>query len=235
MAADSQSSNPGFAPNFFGKNSSSAVYDPADGESIGDCRYWPLTERSLLEGIQADGPNPAAWERFVDLYGPLICSFCRRKVDEQASEEITQEVFWRVFRYVKKLDYDPKKGSFGGWIGTVTRNAIKQYYVRKRKDHQGRVDFEVLIREAEAHAPMGEWEDEYNAWVVRRGLEQVRAEVSDCVWNVFEATTDGMSTEEAMETFGVTMSQVYKARFKVAERLRVLIPELTNDYPFADG
>ncbi len=138
-----------------------------------------------------------------------------------------------MFRYVGKLDYDPKKGSFGGWIGTVTRNAIKQHYVTKRKEQRGRTDHEDLIREAEAHAPLGEWEDEYNAWVVRRAMEQVRSEVSDRDWKIFEATTDGMSTEDAMGAFGVTMSQVYKARYRVKERLKVLIPELSDDYPFA--
>ncbi len=93
MASDTPTVNPESEPDFSGKNPASAVYEEAGGEEADINRYWPLTRQSLLEGIQADGPNPAAWERFVDLYGPFICSFCRRKVGEQDTPEITQEVF----------------------------------------------------------------------------------------------------------------------------------------------
>lgn len=168
----------------------------------------------------------------MNLYGPLICEFCRKRTSEQDAMEITQEVFWRVFRYVKGLNYDPKLGSFGGWIGQITRNEIRHHIERRHRDSRGRLD-ESVLQSIEATATLGEWEDEYNAWVVRRAMQQVRDEVSECTWNLFAMTTSGATPQEAAEQMNVKISRVYKARWMIAERLRRLIRSMADDYPFA--
>ncbi|MBI1310460.1 hypothetical protein GC176_04065 [bacterium] len=219
------------------KKSAVAEYEqPAEQLSEAEetaCRYWPLTRMSILEGLQGQTVDTEAWERFVDLYGPLICEFCRKRVPAQDAAEITQEVFGRVFRYVKGLKYDRSLGSFGGWIGGITRNEIRQYLHRKRKDARGRVRGEVL-RDIEARTTLGEWEDEYNAWVVSLALGQVRREVSALTWDLFEQTTNGACPKEVARRFEVKVSKVYKARWAVGDRLRQLIRSMSDDYPFAD-
>jgi RNA polymerase sigma factor (sigma-70 family) len=197
------------------------------------CRYWPLTRMSILEGLQDEVIDQSVWERFVDLYGPLICAFCRKRVADQDAAEITQEVFWRIFRYVKGLKYDPSLGSFGGWIGQITRNEITQYYERKQKESRGRMTDDVL-REIEARTTLGEWEDEYNAWVVRQALQQVRGEVTETTWKLFALTMNGASAQEVARQQNVKVSRIYKARWTVTDRLRHLIQAMSDDYPFAD-
>lgn len=219
------------------KKSDSAGYSEPQGgdETAVDeaYRYWPSTRMSIIEGLQDEAIDQKVWERFVDLYGPLICAFCRKRVAEQDATEITQEVFWRVFRYVKGLRYDPSVGSFGGWIGQITRNEIKQHFERKQKETKGRLSSDVL-REIEARTTLGEWEDEYNAWVVKLAMQQVREEVTDGTWALFEMTMNGASSKEAAVRQGVKVSKVYKARWAVADRLKQLIQSMSDDYPFAD-
>jgi RNA polymerase sigma factor (sigma-70 family) len=219
------------------KKSDSAGYTESQPDKTastdGTCRYWPLTRMSILEGLQDDAIDQKVWERFVDLYGPLICEFCRKRVAEQDATEITQEVFWRVFRYVKGLKYDPSLGSFGGWIGQITRNEIKQHFDRKQKETRGRLSGDVL-REIEARTTLGEWEDEYYEWVVKQAMRQVRDEVSESTWNLFEQTMNGATPKEAAEREEVGVSKVYKARWAVADRLRQVIQSISDDYPFAD-
>ena len=219
------------------KKSDSAGYSEsqtdASASADGSCRYWPSTRMSILEGLQDEAIDQEIWERFVDLYGPLICDFCRKRVPEQDAAEITQEVFWRVFRYVRNLKYDSSVGSFGGWIGQITRNEIKQHFKRKQKESRGRLNGDVL-REIEARATLGEWEDEYNEWVVQRAMQQVRSQTPTITWALFEMTANGASSKEAAERHGVRISKVYKARWAIAERLRQLIQSMSDDYPFAD-
>lgn len=138
-----------------------------------------------------------------------------------------------MFRYVKGLRYDPSVGSFGGWIGQITRNEIKQHFERKQKETKGRLSSDVL-REIEARTTLGEWEDEYNAWVVKLAMQQVREEVTDGTWALFEMTMNGASSKEAAVRQGVKVSKVYKARWAVADRLKQLIQSMSDDYPFAD-
>ena len=218
------------------KKSEAAGYTESQPDSTASidetCRYWPLTRISILEGLQDDAIDQKVWERFVDQYGPLICEFCRKRVAEQDATEITQEVFWRVFRYVKGLKYDSSLGSFGGWIGQITRNEIKQHFDRKQKETRGRLGGDVL-REIEARTTLGEWEDEYNDWVVKQAMRQVRDEVSESAWKLFELTMNGASPKEAADREEVGVSKVYKARWTVADRLRQVIQSISDDYPFA--
>ncbi len=219
------------------KKSDTAGYielQPVQSATIdGMCRYWPATRMSILEGLQNDAVDQEIWERFVDLYGPLICAFCRKRVPDQDAKEITQEVFWRVFRYVKGLRYDPSIGSFGGWIGQITRNEIKDHFERKQKESSGQLGADVL-RQIEARTTLGEWEDEYHEWVAMRAMRQVRAEVSPVTWDLFETTMNGATPKEAARRHSVKISAVYKARWAVADRLRKLIRAMSDDYPFSD-
>ncbi len=237
MPTETRDTESEVSPEILRKKLASAGYtaSQADLSSAAEptYRYWPLTRMSILEGLQNEVIDQAVWERFVDLYGPLICAFCRKRVSEQDATEITQEVFWRVFRYVKGLKYDPSQGSFGGWIGQITRNEIKQHFDRKQKESRGRVADDVL-REIEARNTLGEWEDEYNSWVVRQALQQVRDEVTDMTWKLFELTLDGTSAKDVARLQSVTISRVYKARWAVTNRLRNLIQAISDDYPFAD-
>lgn len=220
-----------------GKKSAPAEYGCAESEASHSngtgSHYWPLTRMSILEGLQNQTQDQNAWERFVDLYGPLISAFCRKRVSDQDASEITQEVFWRIFRYIKGLKYDRSRGSFGGWVGQITRNEIKQHFARKQKESRSRLSNDVL-REIEAKTTLGEWEDDYNAWVVSRAMQQVRDEVSEDIWNLFELTTNGEAPQEVAKRLNVKISRVYKARWAIADRLRQLIQSQSDDYPFAD-
>lgn len=58
------------------KKSDSAGYSEPQGgdETAVDeaYRYWPSTRMSIIEGLQDEAIDQKVWERFVDLYGPLI-------------------------------------------------------------------------------------------------------------------------------------------------------------------
>lgn len=91
-----------------------------------------------------------------------------------------------------------------------------------------------VLREIEARTTLGEWEDEYNAWVVRQALQQVRGEVTETTWKLFALTMNGASAQEVARQQNVKVSRIYKARWTVTDRLRHLIQAMSDDYPFAD-
>ena len=92
------------------------------------------TSESLLFRLQhssEDGVDQNAWEKFVQLYTPLIFYWTRKVGLQQAdAADLVQDVLSIVFRRLPDFQYDVS-GSFRGWLRTVTLNKFREE-TRKR-------------------------------------------------------------------------------------------------------
>lgn len=85
-----------------------------------------LVERCLTS-------DPAAWEQLVRAHHRRIYILCYRftgRADE--AEDLTQDVFLRVFRTLKS--YKAEEGFFVTWLTSLTRNLLIDHYRKTRKD-----------------------------------------------------------------------------------------------------
>ena len=75
----------------------------------------------------------AAWEDLAKAYTRRVYAMCYRFTgsDSQA-QDLTQEVFLRVFRTLKS--FRAGQGSFGTWLTRLTRNLLIDHYRRRRQD-----------------------------------------------------------------------------------------------------
>jgi RNA polymerase sigma-70 factor (ECF subfamily) len=76
----------------------------------------------------------SAWEALLSAHTRRIYNLCYRftgRVEE--AEDVTQEVFIKVFQTLKS--YDAAQGSFSTWLNRVARNHLVDHYRRTRKDH----------------------------------------------------------------------------------------------------
>src|SRR5919206_714447 len=87
----------------------------------------PLTRASLL--VRLRDPNDAdAWKEFVRLYASVIYGFARKRgLQDADAADLMQEVLRSVASAVGRLDYDPIRGTFRGWLYTVTRNKLYSF------------------------------------------------------------------------------------------------------------
>jgi len=77
--------------------------------------------------------DDSAWEALLGVYTRKIYNLCYRftgRVEE--AEDVTQEVFIKVFQTLKS--YDAAQGSFSTWLNRVARNHLVDHYRRTRKD-----------------------------------------------------------------------------------------------------
>ena len=77
--------------------------------------------------------DDSAWEALLRVYARKIYNLCYRftgRVEE--AEDVTQEVFIKVFQTLKS--YDAAQGSFSTWLNRVARNHLVDHYRRTRKD-----------------------------------------------------------------------------------------------------
>src|SRR6059058_5084471 len=125
----------------------------------------PTTRLSLLLRI-CDAKDSQAWTQFVDLYAPLVYGFARKHGQQDAdAADLTQDVLRAVAGAVGRLDYDPRRGSFRGWLFTVVRNDLRTFLARRRPQDRGRGDAgDQALLEQQSALDVGQaelWDQEY--------------------------------------------------------------------------
>src|SRR5262249_58500367 len=111
--------------------------------------------RSLLERAQAR--DPAAWERLVALYAPLVLHWCRQLgLREDDLADVFQDVFGAVAAHLAAFHRERGGGTFRGWLRTITRNKVTDHYRRHRREPAGAGGSEARERPAQGpEAPPG--------------------------------------------------------------------------------
>jgi len=80
--------------------------------------------------LRGDGPS---WEELVRRHTRRVYNLCYRFTGNgMAAEDLSQEVFLRVFRTLPS--YQPAQGAFATWLTSVTRNLLVDHYRRTRRD-----------------------------------------------------------------------------------------------------
>lgn len=75
-----------------------------------------MDEKQLIQGCKRK--EPAAQKRFVHVYSKSLYAVCRRYMkDEMMAKDALQESLIQVLNNIDKYD---EKGSFKGWVHTVT-------------------------------------------------------------------------------------------------------------------
>jgi RNA polymerase sigma-70 factor (ECF subfamily) len=191
----------------------------------------PSTRPSLLVRIR-DARDGQAWAEFVDLYAPLVYGFGRRHgLQDADAADLTQEVLRAVAGAVPRLEYDPQRGSFRGWLFTVVRNKLRNFVAGRKKHGQGSGDSETRAWLEEQPAPKDEqaalWGQEYESRLFTWAAAQVRGGFEDRTWQAFwQTAVEGRSPKETAQDLGMTVGAVYIARSRVLARLREQIQQL---------
>jgi RNA polymerase sigma-70 factor (ECF subfamily) len=185
----------------------------------------PSTRASLLLRL-SDPLDEQAWGEFVEIYGPLVHRLARRRgLQEADAADLVQEVFRKVAGAIEGFDPDARKGSFRGWLSTISRNLIVNLLESQRRHPQATGDSGVRRLLDEAPDPASEESVLFDAECRRRLLhwaaEQVREEFSEPVWQAFWLTgVEGKGPGEAARALGLTIGTVYQYKSRVVVRLR---------------
>jgi RNA polymerase sigma factor (sigma-70 family) len=197
----------------------------------------PVTRPSLLLSMR-DVANHRAWADFVDIYTPLIFGHCtRRGLQEADAADVTQEVMRSVARAIQKLEYSRSRGTFRGWLLTVTRSKLNNFFSSRARQPQGAGDTILdFLATQPGHEPEDDWETEY-----RKRLFQVAAErikTAERIKSEFQANTRSAFWRTAVEDqpvgavaakLGLSVGAVYIARSRVLARLRLEIEMISEE------
>lgn len=191
----------------------------------------PATRPSLLVRIR-DARDSRAWAQFVELYAPLVYGFARKHgLQDADAADLTQEVLRAVAAAVGRLDYDPQRGSFRGWLFTVVRNKLRNFLANRGRQPLASGDTAVQNRLKEEPAPEDDaeelWDLEYQRRLLAWAAAQVRGTIQDSTWQAFWLTAvEGKSGKEVAGRLGMTVAAVYLAKSRVMARLKEQIRHL---------
>jgi RNA polymerase sigma-70 factor (ECF subfamily) len=196
----------------------------------------PLTRVTLLARIR-DGRDADAWREFVQLYGPVVYRFARnRGLQDADAADLMQDVLRSVARNAHRMEYDPKRGTFRGWLYTVTRNKIYNFLSAQRNRPRGTGDTDAHERldatpaRDDGAGPDAEWEKEYQRRLSARAMEKVKDEFQPATWQAFwQTAVEGKAAAEVGLVLKMSPGAVYVAKSRVLARLREEVRKLMED------
>ena len=174
------------------------------------------TSTTLLEKVKAGEPD--AWSRLSKLYGPVVYVWSRRAGLQAAdAADIVQQVFTKVATHIDDFRRDAQGGTFGGWLRTITRNAVCDHLrqCRRRPNAFGGTDAQVQFSEMPDVEGLDleelSTDDASNRLIVHRALELVQNDVRPGTWQAFQLTVlQGRPTAEVAAELGMTSRQSAK-------------------------
>lgn len=189
--------------------------------SVGDS---PLTRASLLVQIR-DGSNQDAWLEFMNLYGPLVYGFARRRgLQDADAADLMQDVLRSVSSAIGQLDYDRAQGTFRGWLFTITRNKIFNFLSARRIRPQGSGDTttnQLLDTHPDASDSEDVWEVEYQRRLATLAMNRVKHEFQENTWQAFWlSAVEGAAVADIAKQLKMSHGAVYVAKSRVLARLK---------------
>ncbi len=191
-----------------------------------------LTASSLLDRARAH--DPEAWRRLVELYGPLVYHWCRRRrLPREDIADVFQEVFRSVAAHLGEFRRDRPGATFRGWLFAFTRDKVRDH-IRRGRDQAAAAGGSDALRElAQVADPCPEDDDPAEAGqqsaLLHRALAMLRCEFEAPTWEAFwRATVNGHRPADTAHDLGVSVNAVYKARSRVLQRLREELGDLAE-------
>jgi RNA polymerase sigma-70 factor (ECF subfamily) len=195
---------------------------PAGGNADG-------TPISLLEQLRAN--DPAAWQRVVCLYQPLVRYWCRRAgLQDADAEDVAQEVFAAAAAGFAGFHRDRPGDTFRGWLRGITRNQVVLHLRRNRGRPLAEGGSDAWRHLHEVADVLGEpdaEEQQQTQQLTLRALEQVRCQFETQTWTAFWLTAvEGRAPTDLAGELGMTPPAIRQAKSRVLRRLKQEMGEL---------
>jgi RNA polymerase sigma-70 factor (ECF subfamily) len=185
----------------------------------------------LLARLKSSG-DVEAWRTFVDLYLPLVFSYCRsRGLQDADARDVAQQVLASVHKAIETFAYDPERGKFRNWLGAITGHEIERNQRRGKRAGQGTGNAEgSSFAEMASGEVDSAWLENFNQHILSVALARVRSAFDDETWQAFDLSwLQDVKPQVAASTLGKSPGWVYKARYRVLQRLKSEIEYLTHD------
>jgi RNA polymerase sigma-70 factor (ECF subfamily) len=192
-------------------------------ETVGAVKALAVSEGAELVRRCRAGDG-AAWEEIVQTYSRRIYNLAYRFTSRaDTAEDLTQEVFVRVYRSLDQ--YDPKQGDLQNWLMRLARNLIiDDYRKRQRTPHDNQAD-DLADHSYHLHTRTNSVQTEMErrelGAQVQAGIDKLSPDLRTCV---ILRDIEELSYQEIVDLLkipeGTVKSRINRGRIELAKILR---------------
>ncbi len=173
---------------------------------------------------RARAGDGTAWEDIVTAFSRRIFNLAYRFTSSpDAAEDLTQEVFIRVYRSLEQ--YDPKQGDLANWLMRLARNLIIDDYRHRARNPQNSmadaVDDHTYHLRAVGNTAHKEMERKELANQVQQGIDKLPEDLRTCV---ILRDIEELTYQEIVDVLqipeGTVKSRINRGRIELAKILR---------------
>ena len=191
------------------------------------------TRSSLIQRLKAT-INGESWEEFFHTYWELIYNVARRAgLSEADAQDIVQETILKVHNSLDRFEYNRKRGTFKGWLRTVTRSRLNDFFKKQQRRPALNQPLEETADELQnLEDPEGPeiekiWDEEWNRNLIQAALSRTKKLSSPKQFQIFKCHyIDEWTVRETCRTLGVNAAQVYMAKQRVGKVFREAVETL---------
>ena len=199
------------------------------------------TRQSLL-GRLKDWNDQESWQVFFDTYWRLIYNTAiKAGLNDAEAQDAVQETILSVSKKLPGFEYDPAKGSFKGWLLTMTRWRITAQ-LRRRRPETGQPGPERARPTSTARTatierlpdPAGSaldalWDEEWERNLLAAAVERVKKKVAPRDFQVFDYyVSQKLPVSQVARALRVNRGQVYLAKHRISRLIKKEITYLRN-------
>lgn len=192
-------------------------------DATGDTPSELHTRPSLLRRVR-DSADAESWGTFVQVYAPLVYGYARKRgLQDADASDVAQEVLSELARSMRSFEYQPERGRFRDWLGTLTRRRLARFFNR---------NITQPLNEELADTPDAEWSSEFQDHLVRVAMTRIEPHFEPKNWQAFLKTwMDRQTASDVAAELGMTPALVYVAKSRGLQRLREELLILAEDVP----
>ena len=186
------------------------------------------TRSSLIHRLKAT-INGESWQDFFNTYWELIFNVARRAgLSHADAQDVVQETIVKVHKSFDRFQYDRKRGSFTGWLRSVTRSRLAEHFKKQQTRLPLNQPFEDSIGNptTEIIDPNGLelkriWKEEWHKHIIHSALTRLKRIVSPKQFQIFKCyCIDEWTVSEISKALNVNAAQVYMAKQRVGRLFR---------------
>jgi RNA polymerase sigma factor (sigma-70 family) len=197
-----------------------------------DQRDELIPTKATLLGRLKNSKDQASWQEFFDTYSKLIYGVARKAgLNEEDSQAVLQATMDLVAEQMPKFRYDPRFGSFKGWLLNLTRLQIVSRSLKRRgsPNRGGQVKAPAEVDHSEPSVERI-WDTEWQTNMAQAAITNVKRRLDPKKYQIYDFFVNkNWPLEKVASAFSVTETEAREAVESIKEMIAVEAKRLERE------
>ena len=199
-----------------------------------------IATRTTLLARLKDWGDDSSWQEFFDIYSQLIRNVALKSgLTRAEAEDVVQETMVAAAKHIPSFKYDRKLGSFRHWLLNMSRWRISDQF-RRRKKLTTQLPDDLADETGQSSALVDEktldidefWESEWQKTLIEAAINKVKTSLDAEKYQIFDFLVNKQwSPEKVSKSFGISVNQVYLAKHRITELVKIEVERLKEKQP----